>query len=944
MTDFTCKMCGGRLKIAIGATVTECEYCGTPQTLPKFNDEKRLNQFARANHFLRNREYDKAMGIYETILNEDDTDAEAYWALVLCRYGIEYVDDPGSHRRIPTVNRVQYTSVFDDDNYKSALKYADDLQRQIYEDEAKVINNIQKKFLTISENEDPFDVFISFKDKDENGKRTHDSVLAQDLYYQLTQEGFKVFFSRITLEDKLGEAYEPYIFAALNSAKVMVVVGSKPEYFNAVWVKNEWSRFLSLMKQGQKKHLIPAYKDMDPYDLPDEFSCLQAQDMTKLGFMQDLLRGIRKLTGADEPKPTPVMKETVIIQGNSGVGGADAIGPIATNSAPLLKRAFLFLEDGNWNDARAYCEKVLDIDPECAMAYVGKLMAELGVKKQDDLKNCKEPFDNRDNFKKAIRFADAELQSKLAGFISFIVSRNQMEFCEGVYQSAKSTLDSESTSEALLYAANMLEEIRDYKDAVVLAKNCREKAKVVSEQEKKYANAIELFKKNTVEAHVEAIAEFKALGGFKDSNEYFTKTKDILLNTAKERFAEPLIDIERLTFISDMLSEIHGWKDAAELSTAVGKCLDEKKIKRAKSIALTYSYVIPEDTWINVSSRRVVVGKDAWKSVVSDLLDGVIGAPTIDELEKYRKTSNREAKIGCTVFSIIVLAVIAAIGFAIYWFAVKVPNDKYNKAVELMEDGNYADAILMFEKVEKRKDSKEKIKECYIAIYGETAGTLIAELKPGDIFTFGKYEQDNNLENGPEDIDWIVIGKDGSRILIISKSVLANKPFDEGYSNWADSQIRAWLNEDFYNAAFSEDEKTSIALAEIFEQEGTKQRTSGGDQVTVKNATTRDKVFLLSLTEWQERKKSINWDCVPTAAAKDRYNDSLYGNMDLDRDGYCDWWLRSQTAENLFYYNVGDGQAIEDYDCESYFSTRNPLRGIRPVIWVDLSADTDSNS
>lgn len=73
---------------------------------------------------------------------------------------------------------------------------------------------------------------------------------------ELTKEGFKVFFARYTLEDKLGTAYEPYIYAALNSARVMVVVGTKPQYFNAVWVKNEWSRYLGLMKQGKKKTLI----------------------------------------------------------------------------------------------------------------------------------------------------------------------------------------------------------------------------------------------------------------------------------------------------------------------------------------------------------------------------------------------------------------------------------------------------------------------------------------------------------------------------------------------------------------------------------------------------------------------------------------------------------------------------------------------------------------
>jgi hypothetical protein len=193
------------------------------------------------------------------------------------------------------------------------LQYADGYQRSIYEEEAKAINEIQKGILAISQKEEPFDVFICYKETDNNGRRTPDSVLANDLYHQLTQEGFKVFFARITLEDKLGSAYEPYIFAALNSAKVMVVLGTKPEFFKAVWVRNEWSRYLAPIKQGQKKMLIPAYayKDMDPYDLPEEFSHLQVQDMSKLGFMQDLIRGIKKVAQADAPKTT-VVKEPLI--------------------------------------------------------------------------------------------------------------------------------------------------------------------------------------------------------------------------------------------------------------------------------------------------------------------------------------------------------------------------------------------------------------------------------------------------------------------------------------------------------------------------------------------------------------------------------------------------------------------------------------------------------
>ena len=85
MAVFKCKMCGGSVTFEPGATVGVCEYCGTKQTLPKLDDEKKANLYDRANHFRRNNEYDKAESIYEQILNEDKTDAEAYWSIVLCR-------------------------------------------------------------------------------------------------------------------------------------------------------------------------------------------------------------------------------------------------------------------------------------------------------------------------------------------------------------------------------------------------------------------------------------------------------------------------------------------------------------------------------------------------------------------------------------------------------------------------------------------------------------------------------------------------------------------------------------------------------------------------------------------------------------------------------------------------------------------------------------------
>ena len=404
MTVFKCKICGGALEIDNAQSVATCEYCGTKQTLPRLDDERRANLYDRANHFRRNNDFDKAMGIFEQILNEEPTDAEAYWSIVLCRYGIEYVEDPATSRRVPTINRAQFTSIFDDEDYKSAIANADGYQREIYEAEANAINELQKSILAISQKEEPFDVFICYKETDVNGRRTQDSVLATELYHELAREGFKVFFSRITLEDKLGQEYEPYIFAALNSAKVMVVLGTRPEHFNAVWVKNEWSRYLALIKNGARKMLIPAYRDMDPYDLPEEFSHLQAQDMSRLGFMQDLTRGIKKIIGAESPKPTrPVVAATT---------QSDYENTAQDNEA-FLTRAFLFLEDGDFKSANEYCERILDKEPKNAQAYLGKLMVDLRVKRQENIATSAKSFEENANYQKALRFGDAEIRNRL---------------------------------------------------------------------------------------------------------------------------------------------------------------------------------------------------------------------------------------------------------------------------------------------------------------------------------------------------------------------------------------------------------------------------------------------------------------------------------------------------------------------------------------------------
>ncbi len=475
MTAFKCKLCGGTFELDESQTTATCAYCGTLQTIPRLDDERRANLYDRAGHFRRNNEFDKAMSIYETILNDDIADAEAYWSLVLCRYGIEYVEDPATRKRLPTVNRTRFTSVFDDEDYKSALRHADMAQKSLYEAEARVINEIQKSILSISRQEEPFDVFICYKETDAGGRRTPDSVLAQELYYQLKNEGFQVFFSRISLEDKLGSAYEPYIFAALNSAKVMVALGTRREHFDSPWVKNEWSRYLALVKQSEgKKVLIPAYRDMDPYELPEEFSHLQAQDMAKLGFMQDLIRGIKKLVAGTEPKP--VVRETVI---------REAAPVAAVNVTSLLDRAFIFLEDGDFARADDFCEQVLNRDSRNAEAYLAQLMVQLKIQKREQLGEYPKPLEESGYFDKILRFGSDALKAELIAANDRILNRIEEARRDTIYDEAcqaelaadeyASALDPEAVTVHYPRVIEMFRSISGHKNADFRAELCTRK-------------------------------------------------------------------------------------------------------------------------------------------------------------------------------------------------------------------------------------------------------------------------------------------------------------------------------------------------------------------------------------------------------------------------------------------------------------------------------------
>lgn len=456
MAIIKCKMCGGNLNVTEGSSVAECEYCGTVQTVPSVDDEKKLTLFSRANRLRMACEFDKAASVYENIVAEFPTEAEAYWGLVLCKYGIEYVDDPATGKKVPTCHRSSFDSIFDDSDFDQACENADAVSRRLYRSEAKAIEEIRKGIVEISGKEPPYDIFICYKEADDDGERTVDSVIAQDVYDALTAKGYRVFFSRISLEDKLGTEYEPYIFAALNSAKIMLVFGTDYEYFNAVWVKNEWSRYLKLMAKDKSKHLIPCFKNIDAYDMPKEFHKLQAQDMGKVGAIQDLLRGIDKLLGKNDVGAKAE---------KSSEPPAEQSSSPSLNS--ILKRANIFLADKEWEKADEYFNRALDIDPECPEAYIGQFCVLMKLREFDRLANVTKqiPEEFRKTFNKAMKYASPELRTHLGDVLKareeYIKAREAYILKKKQEKEAKEKEAKEEAKQKALQKLQYLKSIRE---------------------------------------------------------------------------------------------------------------------------------------------------------------------------------------------------------------------------------------------------------------------------------------------------------------------------------------------------------------------------------------------------------------------------------------------------------------------------------------------------
>ena len=396
-----CRCCGGVLKVR--SSLCECDYCGATNFI-SLASSKYTNQLNRANKLRQEREFDNAARIYDVILEENGPSSDILWLRTLCEYGIEYVPDPVSDKYIPTLHRIKDESILSYQLYSEALSLADEEQKTKLREEAEYINKVQDEYLHIAENEAPYDVFICYKETDEDtGEQTEDVGLAEQLYKDLSGRGFKVFFAKETLKNKLSVDYEPYIFAALKSSKAMVVLGTKPEYFSSVWVKNEWGRFLRLMQNDENKQMFFACDD--PEELPRAFASKQAQLLGEKNAISNLAKNVERFLTEK--------------RGSSYVYDRDK----------LYEKAVSYLNSGDKTETLNVINNLIDLFPDFAQGYWLRMLYTNNAK-PSNITEMQLDITQDPDYYMAVSLAEGDLKEEYKKTAEICLSRviNQRDF------------------------------------------------------------------------------------------------------------------------------------------------------------------------------------------------------------------------------------------------------------------------------------------------------------------------------------------------------------------------------------------------------------------------------------------------------------------------------------------------------------------------------------
>ncbi len=892
MAEFKCNTCGDTLEFKEGDKRGKCPSCGNIQTLPRDVSVEMSRRFEKARRLrMEEMDFDKAMMEYEEILSIDPDDPEANWGMVLCQYGILHEEENGKF--IPTLNRMKETSILESGYYKKAYDNAEtDDEKETYQREAEYISGVQKKYFSVAKKEKPYDVFISYKDKvDGTEEKTEDHGIADEIFKALvTEESFNVFFSDVTLKNKAGE-FEPYIYAAMESTPVMVVIGTKPEYVNAKWVRNEWQRYLMQINNGADKVIIPVIKGMDLKDLPVELAKYQVSDLSSASGFHNLIEKIKNVVNERKKKAARISEAA---KNGSGI---DAMKPMIFEN--LMK--------GNWQNAEFLIDNVLSKEYYYAEGYLARIMIERRIRSKAELEKSPEPLSESRFYKSMMQYATKSFLDEINTIEKRIEKNNFARRQAAIYADASQRFQKITNKRQAELAEAQFKRISGYKDADEKVLLCRNKVEEYEDSgalmiEQDFQNEASREKKKRISMIVSAAAGlilFLAvfiMGKLVYPAQLYNEAKALIASGSYDRAYQILAELG---------------KDDEIL---------ENKFDRATDALDRKDY-------------------DTAYSLLAELGDyedsyGLMQSNMYDRAKQYIEGKDYDAAY----------TLLEELGG--YKDAAEILNtNRYDRANAYTEDGDYEQAIELYEALGTYEDSKERLLGCCLAYaddsyqsgdYGtaykmwDEAGTeeaveaaavlreeypwvVVAAAEVGESVEYGRFEQNGDEEDGKEPVRWIVLSADNERALLLSEKCLEKQPFNhpdlysagEDYK-WENCILRNRMTGDMYSALFNESEASRIQA----------------DQET------GDRIFLLSLDEYNMYYPVIRAGEYTEYAAR---QDSPGEYTELSDA----WWLRTMKEKNSPYY-VSNNDAESPLNDETVDVRQSS--GIRPAIWVDISA------
>lgn len=813
MAAFICRYCGAPLELS-GTTVCECQSCNILQSVPLIDSAEKRELLTRAEQLRREQRYDKAIQLYEKMITLSPTDADLYWALALCRYGVLFFADGGS-----VLQRTQAHSFTSDSDYQQALKFADEKQRGLMEHIAGSIDEKQREISELSIGKS-YDVLLCSGADDKSVK------CSTELYSRLCSENMNVFYPQVTLKETAKSEWEPFLFSAVYSAKVLIIAVTDRSIFDDVLAMNLCGRFMSGSMSGRA--VIPVLYGVPPEELPSELTKFQALNAASLGFEQDLAASVKAL-----------------------ISGVRSNGSAQKNS-PLVRRAYIMLSDRQFSEAAAMCGRIeLQSPGEAALI---RLLCEYRLTDEESLETLSADIMQSENYRIAMQYGSEALRLKLKKYAlcaqknlqSAQQNDNGNKSTDQDFNGANEVYSAKVTplkkhSRLTVFAAALALTALAAAAVIVISHNgsiagseLTASEPILSEQEAGFERAKALFDEGK---YVEAEAAFVSLGNDGENGEWADKCRYM---QAEQYLSSDDIEDARGIFL-----RLGDYGDSAE---KVNAC-DYRSAEIAEENGEFESAAEAFDALGAYSDskmrRKECLYKQAGKLLDSGELDSA--EAVFREIEYYHDSADKLKDINYKRAEMLLengeyYSAYEKFGELDGWSdsAARAKDSLYQYARSLFEAKDFHSVISPLTELGDYLDSRDMLNAAWLERALEQLdghdkrhaySTLTFRVEDGYApaqpyitalrnellngadwswsFYLGKYPGSDPPNDSS--ISWIVLKREGGMALVVTENALEYLPFDaDGGTSWNDSSLRSWLNGDFYQNAFTDDEKALI--------------------------------------------------------------------------------------------------------------------------------------